>query len=121
MTEGFDYREGRTIRQKMRLDEKDLKKLAKLVKKSGYEAIPEEATPFRPEGPRRTDSCDCSLAITLDGKEKRIHYDNGYDLPAKLEKLVRGIDAIVNGRSWEEDRYPWEEPASSATTGGKAP
>jgi hypothetical protein len=109
VSEGFDPRQGRATRQKKTLSAKDLKELAALVRKSGYESIPETTYDLLRASPSRTDACSRSLEITVGDKTKRISYDNGYDNPPALDRFLKGLYAILDRHPWEPDRYAWEK------------
>lgn len=99
---GFEPGEGSSTRQTKQFTQLEMRKLAKIVRRSKIDSIPNKAyDPLKP--PTKTDGCDQSIEIRLDGKTKKIEYNTGYDLPPKLEKFLKNLHVILDRRDWAED------------------
>jgi hypothetical protein len=108
--EGLEFELGKTksTREQMTLSPKDAGELFRLVADSGWGSMPENPDEFALQGrPSCADCCSGSLYIKTaeGGKSLRFASDRK---PAKLEALMKGIDAILARGAWTRVVYPWE-------------
>lgn len=109
--DGFEFEVGKTgsTREQLALAPTDAAALFRLVEDSGWQSIPAQAeAPALSAGASCADCCSGSLMIkTVEGN--RILGFAADRKPAKLDALMKGIDAILARGAWTRVIYPWEK------------
>jgi len=109
--DGFEFEVGKTksTREQMTLAPADAAELFRLIEESGWKTIA-----ARPEAPALSagaacpDCCSGSLLIkTVEGS--RVLGYAAERKPAKLEALMKGIDAVLARGTWTRVIYDWEK------------
>lgn len=109
--DGFEFEVGKTksTREQLTLAPTDAAELFRLVAESGWQTIPAQAeAPALSAGASCPDCCSGSLLIkTVEGN--RVLGYAAERKPAKLEALMKGIDALLARGMWTRVIYPWEK------------
>lgn len=108
--DGFEFEVGKTksTREQMTLAPADAAELFRVVADSDWQTIPAQAeAPALSPGAACPDCCSGSLMIkTVEGN--RILGFAADRKPARLEALLKGIDAILARGTWKRVIYDWE-------------
>lgn len=108
--EGLEFELGktRTSREQMTLAPEDAAELFRLVAESDWRTMPEEPSEFSLQGrPSCADCCSGALYIKTSEGGRGLNF-SGERKPAKLEALMKGIDAVLARGTWTRVVYPWE-------------
>lgn len=105
--DGLEFELGKTksTREQMTLSPSDTAELFRLVADSDWRVLPEDPVE---SGPACADCCSGALLIKTNEGGKSLRY-MGEKKAAKLDSLIKNIDAILARGSWARVVYPWEK------------